>query len=539
MSLTVSCVFVATVLVGSLLCLISCSDEADARQACPAPCDCRVEQPGDRFIVDCKRKSLWSFPNMTGLEDTLIHRLYMDGNQISDIFAQQFAGLRIKGIQLSDNPIMLIEEGAFDGLAETLEFLSLRRTHLMDVPTSALRPLHNLLVLDMSGVSPLMTISGNAFVGLSKLETLVLKGVMLIDVHPDAFVGLNALQLLRMESCTLVYIPDAIRRLKSLRFLHLDQNSIDFIPEYMFQELSELRTLSLSANRFADGDHHVTKEAFTGLNKLEELDLAFNEFTAVPHHAFHPLQSLRILKLSDNLLTSIHPDSFIGLNSLFELDIGGNIITVDEQIMHDIADTLEVLRLGRTGLTWDTFPHAVIKNLNKLEELDLEGNHFPHIPSDAFSGVSAKSISLMYCGVEHTEPTAFRGLDGPARIKLNWNKITNITFVHDPCAFEKIELYRNPLHCDCQLEHIAKYDHLKFVGHCATPETYQGHELKHYMSNIHDTCESKSDAEICPWAKEGERYAATGANAAPSSHSLHTAVNSLVLFSLVFMLFRQ
>ena len=185
---------------------------------------------------------------------------------------------------------MLIEEGAFDGLADSLEFLSLRRTHLMDVPTSALKELHNLLVLDMSGVSPLMTLNGNAFQGLSKLETLVLKGVMFIDIHPDAFEGLGALQLLRMESCTLVYIPDAIQRLKTLRFLHLDQNSIDYIPEHMFSTLPELRTLSLSANRFADGEHHVTRNAFAGLNKLEELDLAFNEFTAVPHHAFHPLQ---------------------------------------------------------------------------------------------------------------------------------------------------------------------------------------------------------------------------------------------------------
>lgn len=537
MSLTVSCAFVATVLVGSLLCLIS-GEESDAGPACPAPCECRVEQPGDRFIVDCKRKSLWTFPNMTGLEDTLIHRLYMDGNQISDIFAKQFAGLRIKGIQLSDNPIMLIEEGAFDGLADSLEFLSLRRTHLMDVPTSALKELHNLLVLDMSGVSPLMTLNGNAFQGLSKLETLVLKGVMFIDIHPDAFEGLGALQLLRMESCTLVYIPDAIQRLKTLRFLHLDQNSIDYIPDDMFSTLPELRTLSLSANRFADGEHHVTRNAFNGLNKLEELDLAFNEFTAVPHHAFHPLQSLRVLKLSDNYLTSIHPESFIGLNSLFELDIGGNVVVVDEEILSDIADTLEVLRLGRTGLTWETFPHSVIRNLTKLEELDLEGNHFPHIPSDAFSGVTAKSISLMYCGVENTHPTAFRGLDAPAKIKLNWNKIQNITFVHDPCAFEKIELYRNPLHCDCQLEHMAKYEHLQFVGHCATPLTFQGHELKHYMSDIHESCQSapvKRDVEVCPWDKE--RY--TKASAASSMHSLYTSVNSLVLLSLVFMLFRN
>merc|ERR1712038_76681 len=388
----------------------------------------------------------------------------------------------------------------------------------------------------MSGVSPLMTIAGNAFIGLDRLETLVLKGVMLIDVHPDAFEGLTSLQLLRMESCTLVYIPDAIRRLKTLRFLHLDQNSIDFIPDFMFEELTELRSLSLSANRFADGPHHVTKDAFAGLSKLQELDLAFNEFTAIPYHAFHPLQSLRILKLSDNLLTSIHPESFIGLNSLFELDIGGNIVVVDDEILSDIADTLEVLRLGRTGLTWETFPHSVIRNLTKLEELDLEGNHFPHIPSDAFAGVTAKSISLMYCGVEHTDPTAFRGLPGPAKIKLNWNQITTITFVHDPCAFEKIELYRNPLHCDCQLEQMAKYEHLKFIGHCATPVSYEGHELKHYLSNIHESCESpvhQRDSEVCPWAEKAYQF-----NSAASNHHSAT-VTSLVLICLLSMLFRN
>lgn len=532
MSLTVSALFAATVVVGSLLFMVSCKED----EKCPTPCECRREGPDARLIIDCKRKGLTTIPDISGLQDTVIHRFFLDGNRIADIFSQQFKGFAIQGLQFSDNPIMEIADDAFDGLDESLEFLSLQRTELWEVPTAALSSLHKLVVLDMSGVAPLMTLRAHDFTGLASLEELVLKGVMLIDVHPDAFAGLTRLNILRMESCGLSTIPDSIRHLTALRYIHLDQNSIDNVPNYMFRELPALRTITLSANRLADGQRHLPENAFGGLRFLTELDLGFNEFTVVPRQVFSSLSTLEKLRLGDNFITELHPDSFIGMDSLEELDIGGNNVIINHKVLRDVKDTLKVLHIGRTGLTWETFPGEILRNLTSLKELDLEGNRFPVLPTDAFSGIKAKSISLMYCGIEHTEPYAFRGLKAPVKVKLNWNRITNVTFVHDPCAFEKIELYRNPVHCDCAFRQMANYNHIQWIGHCATPEEFGGHEITRYVSGVQGYCNSStphSPVGICDW------YASAYSTEDTSSSSIASpslaAINVLILLSLCFI----
>ena len=532
--MSLSVIALACTFIGATLLLLA---SAENDENCPEPCTCRREQPGARFIVDCKRKGLKHIPNVTNLHDTVIHRLFLDGNRIQEVESNQFQGVKIKGIQFSDNPLMDIANDAFAGLEDTLEFLSLQRTHLAEVPSAALSSLSNLVTLDMSGVSPLMVLWSGEFQGLSSLEVLWLKGVALIQVEEDAFAGLDSLKVLRMDSCGLHYLPTSINKhLPKLRYLHLDQNTIDYIPDNAFQNLPELETLTLTANRLAGGPNYLSNDAFSGLRNLKELDLSFNEFYSVPHHSFAPLKKVERLRLSDSVISEIHPQSFHGMDALKELDLGGNKISLSHEVLRDVKDTLEVLRIGRTGLTWDTFPHEIIRNLSSLQELDLEGNEFAHVPADAFSGIKAKTISLMYCGIQHTEPNAFRGLKSPVRVKLNWNRITNVTFVHDPCAFEKIELFRNPVHCDCNFRQMAQYNHIQLVGHCATPEEVGGHELTRYVSGIHSYCNSTdlTSGSTCDWYPSlavGARES-TASGASPELLSSYLIV--LILLSMKF-----
>jgi len=474
---------------------------ANLDAACPDVCKCRMENA--RLVVDCRRRKLSEVPSFAGLRNETIYRIFLDGNRITDLHSKQFAGLNINGIQIADNPLMEIADDAFAGLESSLVFLSLRGTRLIDLPSAALAPLSNLEILDMSRVDPLMIIEENAFLGLTSLEELNLKGIRLIDVHDNAFTGLDSLDVLKMEDCGMTFFPKAINKLTSLRRIHLDQNKIDEMPDATFSLLPELEIITLSGNRLLDGDQYLPANAFMGLNKLYKLDLSLNEFRHVPRRAINGLKKLNTLMLNSNLLTQLHDESFTGLDSLKVLHLEGNEVVLTDEVLEDIRDTLEVLHIGRAGLTWANFPHDVLRNLTKLVELDLQGNEFRHIPADAFSGLTAKTISLMYCNIERAEPFAFRGLpNGPLKIKLNWNKITNVSFVHDPCSFSRIELFRNPVHCDCRFRSMAAYNHIEMVGACASPPEVGPIELNEYLISTQESCPSFLDDKESFPAKE-------------------------------------
>ncbi|KAM8822359.1 leucine-rich repeat-containing protein 19-like [Spinachia spinachia] len=106
--------------------------------------------------------------------------------------------------------------------------------------------------------------------------------------------------------------------------LHLDGNLVSRIPAQYFSVVPHLRVLTLSRNRISS----LHPDSFSGLDALTELDLSYNLLTGVPPHLFRPLTNLQVLKLQGNRWNC----SCLLLSGIAEVQaagqtVGGNQIT--------------------------------------------------------------------------------------------------------------------------------------------------------------------------------------------------------------------
>ena len=91
-------------------------------------------------------------------------------------------------------------------------------------------------------------------------------------------------------------------------------------------------------------EQYLSKNAFFGLDFLEELTLAKNALSNVPSHTFHAFQSqsLRNLDLSFNGIQKIASDAFSLITSLKYLSLEGNPITVTGSLFDQLSNLISV-----------------------------------------------------------------------------------------------------------------------------------------------------------------------------------------------------
>lgn len=185
--------------------------------------------------------------------------------------------------------------------------------------------------------------------------------------------------------------------------LIMDHNYIDNIDVPFPQLKFTLKRVILSHNKISK----IVKNAFGNLSYIEELDLSFNELQspALKPYVFRgkyspdeyePIVTLKILRLSNNLLHYLDDDLFEHTQHIQQLYLDNNPIEVIHPNMmaafSDIAD-LEVLDLSRCEL-YD-LPSAIFQPFKKLKFLNLEGNLFHKIPRKALKHAqSVKELSL-------------------------------------------------------------------------------------------------------------------------------------------------
>ena len=120
----------------------------------------------------------------------------------------------------------------------------------------------------------------------------------------------NKLEILNKED--LIY-------LKSLKYLNLNRNLIQFIENNTFDQLINLEKLYLSGNRLSSNQTFNpinSKFIFKYLFNLKELNLSYNCIEFLNENLFFNLNKLTTIDLSNNLIKSVKQNSF---NRLFNL----------------------------------------------------------------------------------------------------------------------------------------------------------------------------------------------------------------------------
>ncbi|XP_078677882.1 uncharacterized protein LOC144914180 [Branchiostoma floridae x Branchiostoma belcheri] len=403
-------------------------NDIDSTERCPLECFC-----DDFGSVDCSSIGLSEVP--VNIPATTRH-LYLDENEITALPTGSMDNLQdLNILEIHNNYISNDGIGSefFNSFAH-LEYLYFSNNQLLQVPQE-LPPSLISLYLDGNG---LPEVQAGAFANLPNLVWLYLQRNGLNDnsFGKESFLGLSSLKYLNCEGNELNEVP--INLPSSLEILVMQNNKLSNIRPGVFSSLTNLHKLYLSNNQLRSAD--IPREAFLGLVNLQDLDLANNSLTTIPHSppslqylhlesndihyipsfAFSHLYSLKHLYLNHNFLTShgIAPNAFSGLRDLVYIDLSHN----------DLVEP-------PGGLP------------SSLEDVYLSGNNLIHIPSDVFMvngelrGLFLNNNTLNDSSIHSG---SFYGLNSIQSLDLSGNELT-VFPSHLPSGLEQLHIRRNKI----------------------------------------------------------------------------------------------
>ena len=221
-----------------------------------------------------------------------------------------------------------------------------------------------------------------------------------------------------------VSVPEEIAELSELRVLDLSWNRFSEPLPGWLGELPELRELDLSSNGLSGS----LPEGFGRFPKLEELSLSSNEFIEIPSEVFE-IKSLKELYFVGNMLERI-PAEIGNLVNLESLNLRSNFLS--GSIPAEIGNLTNLERLDlstdryyerNNQLTGHIPPE--IGNLTKLKHLDLSDNLLSgSIPPEMGRLASLEYLSLSYNELSGSIPAELGNLGNVEKLYLGSNALS-------------------------------------------------------------------------------------------------------------------
>lgn len=280
----------------------------------------------------------------------------------------------ITSLNLARNQFEIIENNAFP-IMKNIELMDLRKVLSIQVGPYVFNPItfpklkilllsgnnlpgihktpvsNQLQILDLSdnkgsASNPMYyEIDGDTFIESKELIILNIGFNRLRSIFNYTFRGLENLELLNMENGTVYHIGDgSFRPLKRLLVLNLANNPLEANQNLtcaQFEGLNELQQLSLEncgIKRFYDDDN-----IFETMPNLTNLILRNNQLSFITAETIKPLKFLKILDLSQNLITSWWKPLFLasGIKPLTIYLTNNKISHFSLSMVQDISYLLE------------------------------------------------------------------------------------------------------------------------------------------------------------------------------------------------------
>lgn len=383
---------------------------------CPEKCRC------EGTVVDCSNLKLTRIPPHLPEHTT---DLRLNDNEIAILEATgTFKKLpNLRKINLSNNKLRDIREGAFDGAGGVLELL-------------------------LTG-NKLSGLQGRMFRGLTGLKTLMLRSNQITCIDNTTFTGLSSVRLLSLYDNRISSIaPGAFSTLHSLSTINLLSNPYvcDCHLAWLGQWLKKTRVVS--------GNPRCQKPAF--LKEIPIQDVATPDFMCDG--------------TEDNgcLPTAGCPDV---------CTCSDGVVRCSNRGLHSLPkgipkDTTELYLEGNT-LT------SVPKELSSLKQLslvDLSNNSISMLSPYTFSNMSQlATLILSYNQIRCIPVHAFDGLKSLRLLTLHGNDLSTIpegAFNH-LTSLSHLALGANPLYCNCDLRWLSQWVKAGFkepgIARCTGP----------------------------------------------------------------------
>ncbi|XP_060663603.1 chaoptin isoform X1 [Drosophila nasuta] len=391
--------------------------------------------------------------------DVHIRALNMEQNYVAEVPARVFQNTGIVHLVLAFNVIGRVHPAAFDGLTDTLEYLDLERNRLITVPVS-ISVLHRLRYLYLTS---------NQINQLTNLPSYT-----------------DNLKVLSLSGNNFTMIPVlGLKNYTQLSYLNMGYNSITDIPEGIFAVDgwgANLQTILLRNNKIT----HIHLGSFSGLERLQEISLSFNDITI--HHplvfenvshtlkilelsfavfparsfesldplaALQPLTQLIWLGLDNNNLKTISNESFARMRELSYINLSFNQLKTLPRglFLPDIHSHIVEIELSYNVL--EHLESQTFYNLGDLQTLNLQSNRLRSIARHAFHNMEfLRYIDLSHNRLNNISHSAFAVLPNLAALDVMYNQLCSFSLK----SFHYVSNATTPLRLNASHNHISIFD---------------------------------------------------------------------------------
>ncbi|MGH0147093.1 UNVERIFIED_CONTAM: hypothetical protein FKN15_021976 [Acipenser sinensis] len=236
---------------------------------CPEECECPINFPSAMYCDNRKLKHIPIVPSG-------IKYLYLQRNQIDSIKNGVFDNATdLSWLILDENEIVNsnIGKNTFSKLKK-LERLYMNKNKL----TEPVGPLPNTLQELKLAKNQISKFPSSLLKGLQNLTVIQLQeNELQDDALAGVFQGLNSLTYLDLSTNKIKRMPQDLP--STLEMLYADHNDISKLPDNYLQKLPKLQYLRISHNQLVDSG--IPAEFFN-VTSLIELDLSFNKLQSIP-----------------------------------------------------------------------------------------------------------------------------------------------------------------------------------------------------------------------------------------------------------------
>ncbi|XP_056614638.1 slit homolog 1b isoform X1 [Triplophysa dalaica] len=398
--------------------------DCNSKPVCPPKCRCEAT------VVDCSNLRLTRFPEHLPLATT---ELRLNNNDLSILEATGlFRSLNhLKKINLSNNKISEIEDGAFDGASSVLE-LHLTANHLV-------------------------SLRGGMFRGMDGLRMLMLRNNLIRCVHNSSFSGLQNVRLLSLYDNQLTTImPGAFDTLPNLSTLNLLANP--FNCDCRLSWLGEW----LRSRQIVTGNPRCQNPAF--LKEIPLQDVAKPDFSC----------DKAIIEDDTSCVPKPEcPEECTCLDTVVRCS-NKHLFGLPRGVPHNVTELyLDGNQFVSVPKELSTFKH--------LQLVDLSNNKISSLSNSSFANMSQlTTLILSYNALNCIPPFVFGGLSSLRLLSLHGNNISELhqEVFRDSSSLSHLAIGANPLYCDCRLRWLSDWVKSGYkepgIARCAGPQGMEG-----------------------------------------------------------------